>query len=94
MNVRERLVLIATSDKWISDKYPIKHDDVLYLGRCDVRDELRKRGGAEGVICELPFLLRPFPGLLADGNSQTRQASTCPRSTSSRLWTACATRAR
>ncbi|GAA5865612.1 hypothetical protein JCM3774_002069 [Rhodotorula dairenensis] len=51
MNVRERLVLIATSDKWSSDKYSIKHDDVLYLGRCDVRDELRKRGGAEGVIC-------------------------------------------
>lgn len=64
LNVRERLVLIATSDKWSSDKYPIKHDDVLYLGRCDVRDELRKRGGAEGVICEFPFSSPvPFPRL-------------------------------
>ncbi|POY76239.1 hypothetical protein BMF94_0434 [Rhodotorula taiwanensis] len=51
MGVRERLVLVATSDKWDSDKYSIKREDVLFLGRCDVREELRKRGGAEGVIC-------------------------------------------
>lgn len=52
MGVHERLILIATSDKWSSDKYSIKEEDVLFLGRCDVREELRKRGGAEGVICQ------------------------------------------
>ncbi|GAA5993891.1 hypothetical protein JCM10908_002019 [Rhodotorula pacifica] len=51
MGVRERLVLVATSDKWAADKYSIKHEDVLFLGRCDVREELRKRGGAEAVVC-------------------------------------------
>lgn len=52
LGVRQRLVLVATSDKWDANKYGIKQDDVLFLGRCDIHKELRKRGGAELVICE------------------------------------------
>lgn len=47
-----KLILVATSDKWKANDYGLKDDEVLCINQHDVRNELKKRGGAHGIVCE------------------------------------------
>ncbi|GJN93655.1 hypothetical protein Rhopal_006712-T1 [Rhodotorula paludigena] len=46
-----KLILVATSDKWKANDYGLKDDEVLCINQHDVRNELKKRGGAHGIVC-------------------------------------------
>jgi hypothetical protein len=50
-NEQERVVLVATTDKWSHSDYGINERDMLVEGRDNIGEELKKIGGANLVIC-------------------------------------------
>ncbi|GAA6038295.1 hypothetical protein JCM8097_003929 [Rhodosporidiobolus ruineniae] len=50
-----RLVLVTPNDRWSPNDYDMKKEDVLIWGQCNVREELKQRGGAWYTLCtEMP----------------------------------------
>ncbi|BGP42738.1 hypothetical protein JCM10450v2_006848 [Rhodotorula kratochvilovae] len=49
--VDRKVILIAPSYRWKPQDYGIKDECMLVLGHQDITQELKKHGGAEGVLC-------------------------------------------
>ncbi|GAA5928347.1 hypothetical protein JCM3775_000582 [Rhodotorula graminis] len=46
-----KVILVATSDRWSAGDYGLKDDCLVVVGKHNVADELKKLGGAQGIMC-------------------------------------------
>ena len=46
-----KVILVATSDRWSAGDYGLKDECLVVVGKHNVADELKKLGGAQGVMC-------------------------------------------
>ncbi|GAA5919002.1 hypothetical protein JCM8208_000395, partial [Rhodotorula glutinis] len=46
-----KVILVASSDRWSAGDYGLKDDCMLVVGKHNLADELKKMGGAQGVMC-------------------------------------------
>ncbi|GAA5847247.1 hypothetical protein JCM9279_006156 [Rhodotorula babjevae] len=46
-----KVILVASSDRWSAGDYGLKDDCMLVVGKHNLADELKKMGGAQGIMC-------------------------------------------
>lgn len=51
------MLVVAISDKWSAKDYGIKEDEMIHAGDNNLREFLKKHGGAHGVVCACPCAL-------------------------------------
>jgi hypothetical protein len=55
------MLVVAISDKWSAKDYGIKEDEMIHAGDNNLREFLKKHGGAHGVVCGCPCALSNSP---------------------------------
>lgn len=54
-----KVILVASSDRWQAGDYGLKDDCMLVVGKHNLADELKKMGGAQGIMCASLLSLSP-----------------------------------